>query len=138
MDFEEEYKQNRTQMKRIKNDDTKMFVAFAGNIIVAIWCFIAYILSWNKGVLLVAALAAAASVTGFISVYKKNTALSLVSGVLLIAEIITMFSVGSFTILGFAEFAAFAWVAVRSFKNINMYRWLEQQEGFPYFEPKQN
>ncbi|WP_028517052.1 hypothetical protein [Ruminococcus flavefaciens] len=136
MDFEEEYKQNRTQMKKIKKDDTKMFVIFMCNIAVAILCLIAFVLSGNMGALLVSSLAAAASVTGLISVYNKNIALSVVSGVLLIAEIISMFSVGSFTILGFVEFAAFVWVAVRSFKNIKQYQWLAQQDGFPQFEPK--
>ena len=42
MDFEEEYKQNRTAMKRIKKEDTVIFIVFAVNMIMAIWLFIAF------------------------------------------------------------------------------------------------
>ena len=135
MDFEEEYKQNRTQMKKIKKDDTIFFIVFICNIIIAVWLFIAFVLMGYKGNLLISLLAAAASIAGFLSVYKKNSSLSIVSGALLLAEIIVLFFSGGFNILGVVELAVFAWVAVRSFMNIKKYRWLEQQDGFPNFEP---
>ena len=40
------------------------------------------------------------------------------------------------SLLGILEIGVFGWFAARNFMNIKKYRWLEQQDGFPQFEPK--
>ena len=136
MDFEAEYKQNRTQMKRIKKEDTVIFIVFAANAAMAIWLLVAFLMTHDKSVLLTAVLGVAASVIGFLSAYRKDSAFAIVSGVLLIAEMIVMFFFDGISFIGFVEVAVFGRFAFRNFMNIKKYRWLEQQDGFPQFEPK--
>ncbi|SHM42445.1 hypothetical protein [Ruminococcus flavefaciens] len=136
MDFEEEYKQNRTAMKRIKKEDTVIFIVFAVNMIMAIWLFIAFFMSFDKKILFSSIFGAAASVIGFLSAYRKDSALAIVSGVFLVAEMIGVFFFGFVTLLGFVLAGVFIVFAVRNFNNIKKYKWLEQQDGFPQFEPK--
>lgn len=136
MEHEEEYKQNRTAMKKIKKEDTMILIIFAGCLAMAVWMLVAFFITQNKMMLLSSVLGAAASVTGFFSSYRKDSALAIAAGVLLLATIAVMFFYDGFSLLGVAELAVFGWFAVRNFLNIKKYRWLEQQEGFPQFEPK--
>ena len=136
MDFEEEYKQKRTQMKNVKKTETATFIVFAVNAVISIWMLVAFFITLNKLVLLISILGAAASVVGFLSVYRKDSALAIAAGVLLLAEITALFFNDGISRLGIAEFAVFGYFAVRNFMDIKKYRWLEQQDGFPNFEPK--
>lgn len=136
MDFEEEYKQKRTQMKNVKKTETATFIVFAVNAVISIWMLFAFFVTLDKLVLLISVLGAAASVVGFLSVYRKDSALAIAAGVLLLAEITALFFNDGISLLGIAELAVFGYFAVRNFLNIKKYRWLEQQDGFPQFEPK--
>ena len=77
MDFEEEYKQNRTQMKKIKKEDTVILIVFAANVVMSLWMLVAFVLTFNKAALLTAVLGLAASVVGFLSAYRKDSALAI-------------------------------------------------------------
>lgn len=136
MDFEEEYKQKRTQMKNVKKTETATFIVFAVNAVISIWMLVAFFITLNKLVLLISILGAAASVVGFLSVYRKDSALAIAAGVFLLAEITALFFDDGITVLGVAELAVFGYFAVRNFMDIKKYRWLEQQDGFPNFESK--
>ncbi|WP_024861749.1 hypothetical protein [Ruminococcus flavefaciens] len=136
MDFEEEYKQKRTQMKKIKKEDTEILIVFAANVAMSLWMLVAFVLTFNKAALLTAVLGLAASVVGFLSVYRKDSALAIAAGVLLFAEISALFFSDGISLLGILEIGVFGWFAARNFMNIKKYRWLEQQDGFPQFEPK--
>ena len=136
MDFEEEYKQKRTQMKNVKKTETATFIVFAVNAVISIWMLFAFFVTLDKLVLLISVLGAAASVVGFLSVYRKDSALDIAAGVLLLVEITALFFNDGISLLGIAELAVFGYFAVRNFLNIKKYRWLEQQDGFPQFEPK--
>lgn len=136
MDFEEEYKQNRTQMKNVKKTETAAFIVFAVNAVISIWMLVAFFITLDKMVLLTSILGAAASVIGFLSVYRKDSALSIAAGVLLLSEITALFFNEGVSALGLIEFVVFGYFAARNFLNIKKYRWLEQQDGFPQFEPK--
>ena len=133
MDFEEEYKQNRTQMKKIKKEDTVILIVFAANVAMSLWMLFAFVM---KTALLTAVLGLAASAVGFFSAYRKDSALAIAAGVLLIAEISALFFSDGISLLGILEIGVFGWFAARNFMNIKKYRWLEQQDGFPQFEPK--
>lgn len=136
MDFEEEYKQNRTQMKKIKKEDTMILIVFAANVAMSLWMLVAFVLTFNKTALLTAVLGLAASAVGFLSAYRKDSALAIAAGVLLFAEISALFFSNGISLLGILEIGVFGWFAARNFMNIKKYRWLEQQDGFPQFEPK--
>ena len=136
MEYEEEYKQNRTAMKKLKKEDTMILIIFAGCLAMAVWMLVAFFITQNKMILLSSVLGAAASVIGFFSTYRKDSALAIAAGVLLLATIAVMFFYDGFSVLGVAELAVFGWFAARNFLNIKKYKWLEQQEGFPQFEPK--
>lgn len=136
MDFEEEYKQKRTQMKKIKKEDTEILIVFAANVAMSLWMLVAFVLTFNKAALLTAVLGLAASAVGFLSVYRKDSALAIAAGVLLFAEISALFFSDGISLLGILEIGVFGWFAARNFMNIKKYRWLEQQDGFPQFEPK--
>ena len=136
MDFEEEFKQNRTQMKRIKKEDSAILIVFAVNFAISIWLLVAFFISQDKAILLSSVLGAAASVVGFLSAYRKDSTLAIASGVLLLSEITAMFFYDGITVLGSVELAVFGYFAVRNFMNIKKYKWLEQQDGFPQFEPR--
>ncbi|MCR4639335.1 hypothetical protein [Ruminococcus sp.] len=136
MEYEEEYKQNRTAMKKLKKEGTMILIIFAGCLAMAVWMLVAFFITQNKMILLSSVLGAAAAVTGFFSAYRKDSALAIAAGVLLLATIAVMFFYDGFSVLGVAELAVFGWFAARNFLNIKKYKWLEQQEGFPQFEPK--
>ena len=136
MDFEEEYKKNRTAMKKCKKTETYIFIIFAANIAIAIWMMIAALIAWNIWFLTAAILGAAGSVLGILSVRKRDSALAIAGGVLIIAEVGAMFFSDGFSVLGVVEVAVFTYFAVYNFLNIKKYRWLEQQDGFPNFEPR--
>ncbi|WP_303805737.1 hypothetical protein [Ruminococcus flavefaciens] len=136
MDFEEEYKQNRTQMKKIKKEDTVILIVFAANVVMSLWMLFAFLMTFNKTALLTVVLGLAASAVGFLSAYRKDSALAIAAGVLLFAEISALFFSDGISLLGILEICVFGWFAARNFMNIKKYRWLEQQDGFPQFEPK--
>ena len=118
MDFEEEYKQNRTQMKKIKKEDTEILIVFAANVAMSLWMLVAFVLTFNKAALLTAVLGLAASAVGFLSAYRKNSALAIAAGVLLFAEISALFFSDGISLLGILEICVFGWFAVRNFMNI--------------------
>lgn len=135
MDFEEEYKQNRTAMKKCKKTETLIFIVFAVNIAVAgFYLFLA--ISGDLLCIIVSVLGLAGSALGILSVHKKDSALAIAGGVLIIAEVGIMFFSDGFSVLGVVEVAVFTYFAVGNFLNIKKYRWLEQQDGFPNFEPR--
>ena len=61
---------------------------------------------------------------------------AIAAAVIIIAEIGIMFFFDGISVLGFAQVAVFGYFVVTNIMNIKKYRWLEQQEGFPQFEPK--
>jgi len=136
VDFEEEFKQNRTAMKKCKKTETYIFIIFAANIAIAIWMMIAALIAWNIWFLTAAILGAAGSVLGILSVRKRDSALAIAAAVIIIAEIGIMFFFDGISVLGFAEAAVFGYFVVTNIMNIKKYRWLEQQDGFPNFEPR--
>ena len=123
-------------MKNVKKTETAAFIVFAANVVISIWLLVAFFVTLDKMALLTSVLGVAASVVGFLSVYRKDSSLSIVSGVLILAEITVLFFNEGVSALGFLELAVFGYFAVRNFLNIKKYRWLEQQDGFPNFEPK--
>ncbi|WP_028520805.1 hypothetical protein [Ruminococcus flavefaciens] len=135
MDFEEEYKQNRTAMKKVKKTETWIFIVFAVNIAVAgFYLFLA--ISGDLLSIIIAVLGLAGSALGLLSVRKRDSALAIAAGVLVIAEVGVMFFSDGISVLGVVEVAVFTYFAVGNFLNIKKYRWLEQQDGFPNFEPR--
>ncbi|HOA00330.1 hypothetical protein [Ruminococcus sp.] len=135
VDFEEEYKQNRTAMKKCKKTETWIFIVFAVNIAVAgFYLFLA--ISGDLLSIIVSVLGLAGSALGLLSVCKRDSALAIAGGVLVIAEVGVMFFSDGISVLGVVEVAVFTYFAVANFLNIKKYRWLEQQDGFPNFEPR--
>lgn len=43
MEHEEEYKQNRTAMKKIKKEDTMILIIFAACLVMAVWMLVAFL-----------------------------------------------------------------------------------------------
>lgn len=136
MNFEEEYMQNRIEMKKVKKMDTANIIVFAINIAISLWALISVIISGCIPILIAGVLGLAGSALGIISLHKRDSAAAIVAGVLITAEIIIMFFYDGFSLIGVVEVAVFGYFAVRNFLNIKKYRWLEQQDGFPNFEPR--
>lgn len=135
MDFEEEYKQNRTSMKRCKKTENAAFIVWVINIVIAgFYLFLAF--SGDLITILIAVFGLPASALGILSLFKKDSAIAIAAGVFLMAEIGTMFFHDGISVLGIVEAAVFGYFAVTNFLNIKKYRWLEQQDGFPNFEPR--
>lgn len=122
-------------MKKCKKTETWISIAFAVNIAVAgFYLFLA--ISGDLLSIIIAVLGLAGSALGLLSVRKRDSALAIAGGVLIIAEVGTMFFSDGFSVLGVVEVAVFTYFAVANFLNIKKYRWLEQQDGFPNFEPR--
>ena len=113
-----------------------ILIVFAANVAMSLWMLVAFVLTFNKAALLTAVLGLAASAVGFLSAYRKDSALAIAAGVLLFAELSALFFSNGISLLGILEIGVFGWFAARNFMNIKKYRWLEQQDGFPQFEPK--
>ena len=136
MDFEEEYKKNRTAMKRCRKTETASFIVLAANIAISIWLLVAAVISGEVLVLIASVLGLAASALGILGLYKKDSAIAIAAGVFLIAEMGIMFFADGPDLIGVLEVAVFGYFAAANFLNIKKYRWLEQQDGFPNFEPR--
>ena len=114
---------------------TWISVVFAVNIAVAgFYLFLA--ISGDLLSIIIAVLGLAGSALGLLSVRKRDSALAIAGGVLVIAEVGVMFFSDGISVLGVVEVAVFTYFAVANFLNIKKYRWLEQQDGFPNFEPR--
>lgn len=137
MDFEAEYSQNRTQMKRIKKEDKIYFIICAANLVVFLFSLFFLVVAGEKKYLLSSFASLLASAFGVWSLYKKHFSLAVAAVVLAMAEfvfVLIISVVSIFTILVFGVLPVFG---VRNVMNVGTYNWLRQQDGFPYFEPKQ-
>lgn len=137
MDFEAEYSQNRTQMNRIKKEDKIYFIVCAVNLVFFLFSMFFLIASGEKKFAFSSFVSLSASAVGMWSLYKKYTALAIAAVVFAMTELVFVLIisvVSVFTILVFSVLPAFG---VRNLMNVRTYNWLRQQDGFPYFEPKQ-
>ncbi len=137
MELEEEYTRNRTVMKKIKNQDTQCFIAYAANLIIILFMVYSFIMTGKFINLIISLITICTSVTGFFSVYKKSSPLAIISASLTTAEIVLLFMDWGFSLIPLFGFGVFMYYAVVNVINCKKYEWLSQQDGFPNFEVKQ-
>lgn len=137
MELEEEYTRNRTAIKKIKNQDTQCFIAYAANLMVILFMVYTFIMTGKPLYLIISLITICASVTGFFSVYKKSTPLAIISASLMAAEIVLLFMDWGFSLIPLFGFGVLIYYAVVNVINCKKYEWLSQQDGFPNFEIKQ-
>lgn len=137
MELEEEYTRNRTAIKKIKNQDTQCFIAYAANLMVILFMVYTFIMTGKPLYLIISLITICASVTGFFSVYKKSTPLAIISASLMAAEILLLFMDWGFSLIPLFGFGVLIYYAVVNVINCKKYEWLSQQDGFPNFEIKQ-
>ena len=134
MELEEEYARNRTSMKKIKNQDTQCFIAYALNLMIILFMVYSFIMTGKFIYLIISLITICTSVTGFLSIYKKSTSLAIISASLMAAEIVLLFMELGFSLIPLFGFGVFMYYAVINVINCNKYEWLSQQDGFPHFE----
>ncbi len=137
MELEEEYTRNRTAIKKIKNQDTQCFIAYAANLMVILFMVYTFIMTGKPLYLIISLITICASVTGFFSVYKKSTPLAIISASLMATEIVLLFMDWGFSLIPLFGFGVLIYNAVVNVINCKKYEWLSQQDGFPNFEIKQ-
>ena len=137
VELEEEYTRNRTALKKIKNQDTNCFIAYALNLIIILYMVFTFVMTGRYLYLIICLITICTSVTGFFSVYKKSTPLAIISASFMTAEIVMLFMDWGFSLIPLFGFGVFMYYAVINVINCNKYEWLSQQDGFPNFEVKQ-
>ena len=137
MDFEVEYTKNRTQMNRIKKEDKIFFIMCAANLVFFLFSAFLLIASGEKSYLISTVVYMTSSVGGVLSLYKRNTVLAVISSVGFFSEMMMIMLMAGFSLVTFLLFGVLIGGSVRNIMNVRSYQWLQQQDGFPYFEPKQ-
>lgn len=137
MDFEEEYKQNRTQLNRIKKEGKIFLIICSVDLIFFLISMFFFISSGNLKFLVSLLVFLFAPVFGYLSIYKKNQVFALLSAVLAFCELLLTCFITRVSVYSFILFGAFIGCCIRNFMNVKMLHWLQQQDGFPYFEPRQ-
>lgn len=137
MELEEEYKRNRTSMKKIKKQDTQCFIVYIVNLMFLLFSVFIFIGSGQKLYLAICAIIVGASASGFFSVLKKNFPLSIISASLFIIEVILIISEIGFELPAAFGFGVLIYYSVVNVLNCKKYEWISQQDGFPIFELKQ-
>lgn len=137
MELEEEYTRNRTELKKIKNQDTRCFIIYALNLILILFMVFSFAMTGRYLHLIICLIIICTSVTGFFSVYKKSTPLAIISASLMAAEIVLLFMNLGFSLIPLFGFGVCMYYAVINVINCKKYEWLGQQDGFPHFEIQQ-
>ncbi len=140
MELEEEFSRNRTEMKKIKRVSTTaalFYVLYSVYVLFELF----YSIMVTPFFLLAALLVAAASVTGFLGVYKKDNRFIIASIVLIAVHAIAISvllggGVSDFFIT-FIPNGIFMIVPIKMISANNKYHFLERQFGFPNFEVRQ-
>ena len=145
MELEQEYSKNRVMMKKIKKTSSLTCIGYAIYLIMAIFCIFVGIMTANLLIGLSSIFVVAASVLGFLGVYKKDNRLLIASLVIIVVQFL-LFALSNCDGLsdfigalicsgpGYAVIIAYVCFSIR---NNKQYHWLEQQDGFPNFEVKQ-
>ena len=141
MELEEEFSRNRAEMKRIKRVSSTAFIFY-----VLFSCYVLFELFYAIMVtplfLLAALMVAAAAVTGFLGIYKKDNRFIIASIVLIAAHAIAFELLVGVDLLGVALTLIMngVFMILYPIKMINAnksYHFLEEQFGFPNFEVRQ-
>ncbi|SEK63813.1 hypothetical protein SAMN02910353_01027 [Ruminococcus sp. YRD2003] len=140
MELEEEFSRNRAEMKRIKRVSTTAALFY-----VLFSCYVLFELFYSIMVtpffLLAALLVAAASVTGFLGVYKKDNRFIIASMVLIAVHAIAFELLVGVDLLGVALTlimnGGFMICPIKMINANKSYHFLEEQFGFPNFEVRQ-
>lgn len=140
MELEEEFSRNRAEMKRIKRVSSTSFIFY-----VLFSCYVLFELFYAIMVtplfLLAALMVAAAAVTGFLGIYKKDNRFIIASIVLIAAHAIAFELLVGVDLLGAALTLIMNGVfMICPIKMINANKschFLEEQFGFPNFEVRQ-
>jgi hypothetical protein len=142
-ELEKEYSQNRVEMKKIKKKTTIISIVY-GLYLLMILFLIFYAVMISPKFLIAALFVIAGAVTGFMGLYKHNEHLSKASLIIIIVQYLSLTIINSkdisdiFTSLLFTlpGYAVIIFYAVTAIKCVKKYNWLEQQDGFPNFEPQ--
>lgn len=140
MELEEEFSRNRAEMKRIKRVSTTaalFYVLYSVYVLFELF----YSIMVTPFFLLAALLVAAASVTGFLGVYKKDNRFIIASMVLIAVHAIAFELLIGVDLLGVALTlimnGGFMICPIKMINANKSYHFLEEQFGFPNFEVRQ-
>ena len=140
MELEEEFSRNRAEMKRIKRVSSTAFIFY-----LLFSCYVLFELFYAIMVtplfLLAALMVAAAAVTGFLGIYKKDNRFIIASIVLIAAHAIAFELLTGVGLLSFAFTlilnSVFVFCPIKMLNANKSYHFLEEQFGFPNFEVRQ-
>ena len=140
MELEEEFSRNRAEMKRIKRVSTTaalFYVLYSVYVLFELF----YAIMVTPLFLLAALMVAAASVTGFLGVYKKDNRFIIASMVLIAVHAIAFELLVGVDLLGVALTlimnGGFMICPIKMINANKSYHFLEEQFGFPNFEVRQ-
>lgn len=144
MELEEIYSRNRVALKKIKKQSTASCV-LCGLFLCMILFELYYAVMISPIFVLLAVIAAAVSVTGFIGITKNDNHWSTASLILLAVHLLVFTALISDSlsdvvvalVMSGSGHGVFAYFTYRTMQSNKKYHWLEQQEGFPHFEVKQ-